>query len=76
MGTYPECRELQPQDEDGLEGEIPREVIQHDSESEAFEEVEETKDDPVSQPLDVILSAGAFESLEGQVRGEGPADKI
>jgi len=52
-----ESGKLEPEDEKGLEGEVPREVVKKNSEGQGFEEVEETEDDPVSQPLNVILGA-------------------
>ena len=48
--TYAEGRELEPDDENGLEGEIPGEVVQHCAKGETLHKVEETKDDPISQP--------------------------
>jgi hypothetical protein len=74
--THAEGRELQPQDEDGLEGKIPGEVIEDGAESEALKEVEKAKDDPVGEPLDVILGRGRLDGFEGEIRGEGPADEI
>lgn len=74
--TYAEGRELEPENEQALEGEIPGEVIEHNAEGEALEEVEEPKDDPVRQPLNVVLVTGRLECLDGEVRGEGPADEV
>jgi len=51
-----ESGELEPDHEESLEGEVPREVVKDDAESKALKEVEETKHDPISQPLYVILS--------------------
>ena len=76
QNTHSECRELEPEDEDSLEGEIPGEVVENDAEREAFNEVEEPEDDPVGQPLDIILDARRLESLEGEVGGESPADEV
>ena len=74
--TYAEGRELEPEDEQALEGEIPGEVVEHDTEGKALEEVEETEDNPVGQPLNVVLVTGRLERLDGEVRGEGPADEV
>jgi len=71
-----EGRELEPEGEDSLEGEVPREVVEDDTESEALDEVEATEYDPVCEPLDIILRLGRFESLEGKVSRETPADEI
>jgi hypothetical protein len=60
---------LEPDDEDGLEGEVPRDIVEDDTEGEGFEEVEETKDDPVGEPLYVIMRRGRFDGLEGEVSG-------
>jgi len=50
-----ESRKLQPQDEKGLESEVPAEVIENEPKSQALDEVEETKDDPVGEPLNVVM---------------------
>ena len=74
--TYAEGRELEPENEQALEGEIPGEVIEHNAEGEALEEVEEAEHDPVREPLDVVLVAGALKGLDGEVGGQSPADEI
>lgn len=74
--AYSECRELEPEDEERLEGEIPWEVVENDAEGEGLGEVEEPKDDPVSQPLDVILWSGRLERLERQKGGETPTKEV
>ena len=74
--TYSEGGELEPEDEEGLEGEVPWKVIEDDTESERLDKVEEAKDDPVSQPLNIILRSGCLESLEGQVGGESPTEEV
>lgn len=76
MATYPGVRELEPEDEDGLEREIPGKVVENDAEGEGLEEIEEAKDDPVSQPLDVVIMARGLESLDRQVGGDTPADEV
>lgn len=75
-GTYAECGELEPEDEEGLEGEVPREVVEHNAQREAFRKVEEAEDDPVREPLDVILMARSLERLDGEIRGEAPANEV
>jgi hypothetical protein len=67
---------LEPEDEDRLEGEIPGQIVEDGTEREALKEIEETKDNPVSEPLDVVGCAGRFESFEWQVSGQGPADEV
>ena len=74
--AYSEGRELEPENEESLEGEVPWEVIEDDTESERLDKVEETKDRPVSQPLDVILRSRCLEGLEGQVGRECPTEEV
>ena len=75
-GTHAELRELEPEDEEALEGKVPGEVVEDDAAGEALEEGEEAEDDPVGQPLHVVLVAGALERADGEVGGGGPADEI
>lgn len=55
-GSVVECggalglRELEPDDEDGLGGEVPGEVVENDAESEGLEIGQEAEDNPVGQP--------------------------
>ena len=74
--THAEGRELEPEDEDGLEGEVPGEVVQHDAERERLREVEEAEDDPVGEPLDVVGVTGRLDGLDGEVGGEDPAEEV
>jgi hypothetical protein len=53
--THAEKRELEPEDEDSLECVIPGDVVEDNAGGKAFQKVEETKHNPVCQPLDVIL---------------------
>jgi len=71
-----ESRKLEPEDENGLERKVPGQVVEDDTEGDTLEEVEETKDSPVSQPLDVILGLGALNGPEGEIGGESPSDEI
>ena len=74
--TYAESRELEPDDECRLEGKVPGNVIENDTEGEGFKEVEGTEYDPVGEPLYVIMRAGTFDCLEGEVGRETPADEV
>jgi hypothetical protein len=74
--TYTEGRELEPNDEGRLEGEVPGDVVEDEAESERFHEVEETEYDPVGEPLNVVVRGGRFNSLEGEVGGEAPSYEI
>lgn len=67
---------LHPKNESGLEGEVPGEVVKDDAESSAFGEVEETKDSPICQPLEIICMIGRLKCLEGQEGREGPSEKV
>jgi len=61
--------ELEPDDKEGLESKVPRDIVEDDTEGEGFEEVEEAKDDPVGEPLYVVMGRGRFNGLERQVGG-------
>ena len=74
--TYAESRKLEVKDEEGLECKIPGEVVQHRPQREALGEVEETENNPVCQPLDVIACAGGLEGLDGEVGREEPAEEV
>ena len=76
MNTHAELRELEPEDEYTLEGEIPGEVVEDDTEREGLEEVEETENDPVREPLDISGVARALERLDGEIGGKSPAHEI
>lgn len=76
MFTYTEGGELEPEDEETLEGKVPGEIVENDAEGEAFQEVEETKDDPISKPLDVILVAGRLYCFNGKESGKDPTDEV
>lgn len=67
---------MEPDDEDGLEGEVPGEVVQDYTEREALSEVEEPEDDPICEPLDIILVSGGLEGFEREERGKSPANEV
>jgi hypothetical protein len=71
-----EAGELEPDDEDGLEGEVPGEVVQNYTEQEALSEVEEPKYDPICEPLDVILVSGGLERLKREECRESPSNEV
>jgi len=75
LGTA-ESGELKPDDEKSLEGEVPREVVKYHSQGKALQEVEETEHGPVCQPLDIISNAWGFDSPEGEVSRESPANEV
>lgn len=74
--TYAEGRELQPEDESRLEGKVPGEIVQNNTEGKGLDEVQEAEDGPVGEPLHIILSTRRLDRLEGEVRGETPTYEI
>lgn len=74
--THAESRELEPERENRLERKIPREIIQHHALRERLQKVKEAEHDPVREPLDVVRVAGALDGLDGEVRGEAPAEEV
>lgn len=74
--TYAELGQLEPEHEDGLEREIPREVVKDDTQGEALQKVEKAEDDPVREPLHVILDTWALDCLEGEISRQAPADEV
>jgi len=71
-----EGRELEPDDKHRLEGEVPGNVVEDDWEGEGLEEVEEAEDDPVREPLDVVMRRRRLDGLEGEICGKAPSDEI
>jgi hypothetical protein len=67
--THSESRKLKPKDENCLECKIPWEVVEDEAERKAFGEVEEAKDNPICEPLDIILMSRGLQSLEGKISG-------
>ncbi len=74
--AYPEVGKLEPGNEEGLEGEIPWDIVEDEPESDALGEIEKAEHDPVREPLNVILRRGRLNGLEGQICGESPADEV
>ena len=64
----------QPDEEDQLEEEVEWDECQDES-SELVDNVEEAEDNPVCEPLLVIISALRLESQEGHEAGVGNAEK-
>lgn len=54
LGTS-ESRKLEPDNEQRLECEIPGDVIEDNTKSEGLQEIEEAKDNPISEPLNIIV---------------------
>ena len=74
--TYAESRELEPEDEYGLESVIPGNIVEHQSQCDTLGESEEPKDDPVSQPLDIIIASGRLDSLDRKISRKQPSNEI
>lgn len=67
---------MEPDDEDGLEGEVPGEVVQDYTEREALSEVEEPEDDPICEPLDIILVSGGLKALNERNAGRAQPTRL
>lgn len=65
----------QPYDGQRLEGVVPGDIVQHDID-ERLEEREHAKDDPVSEPLNVILGRRALQRLEREVGRDKEANQV
>jgi len=74
--STPNIRQLKPEQQDRLQRIVPREVVKNESQCDALLQVDKAKDDPVGEPLDVILRGGAFQGFKGEVGREGPCDKV
>lgn len=59
-----ESGELEPDNEDCLEDEIPGNVVEDKTECKAFDEVEEAKDNPICKPLNIVMGRRGFDGLE------------
>jgi len=71
-----EGRELQPEHKQALERKVPREVVEDEGQGKALQKVEKAENNPVCQPLNVVIVTRALERLEGQVSGQGPANEV
>lgn len=67
---------MEPEEEKSFDSEIPWEVVQHNSQGDTLGDVEETEDNPVCQPLYVILHTWRLDGLEGQVSRQTPANEV
>lgn len=68
--------EHQPDGSGQLDGKVVRDVVENHTERGGFDIVEETKDDPVTQPLGVVTLLRRLERVASEVGGEGPADEV
>jgi hypothetical protein len=74
--THASGRELEPENEDGLEGIVEGEIVEDDADGKRLDKVEKAEDHPVRQPLDVVLMPGRLECAEAEVGWESPADEV
>ena len=74
--TYAECWKLQPEKQQCLEYEVPREKVKNHSERNALEEDEESENNPICEPLHIFLAPGSLQCLEGKVGRKGTANEI
>lgn len=74
--TYSGSWELEPENEDSLEGEEEGEVVEDGTECEGLKEVEEAEHDPVGEPLQVVLVLRGLDGAEGHIGWETPSDKV
>jgi hypothetical protein len=74
--THASSGELEPENENGLEGIVEGEVVEDHADGKGLDEIEEAKDDPVRQPLDVITLFRGLEGAEAKVGGKSPADEV
>jgi len=66
----------EPEDEGGLGNKVEGEVVKNRPKGGGLDKVEETENDPVSQPLLVIILGGRLQSLDAQVSGDSPSDQV
>jgi len=69
-------RKLEPNNENALKGEVPGDIVQEGADGDVFDEVQGTKDDPVGEPLDVIIGCGGLDCEEREVGGQSEADQV
>ena len=74
--TYAGSGELEPENENGLECIVEGEVVEEWAEGKGLDEIEEAKDDPVRQPLDVVILGRSLDGAETEVGGKSPADEV
>lgn len=73
LGT-PEGREREPEEEDELEDKVKGEPV--DDLDEALDHGEQSENDPISQPLSIILLGVAKQRTERVVGGNNEASKV
>lgn len=69
-------REHEPDGEKGLENKVHRNPVENRPQTHGLDEVERTKDDPIGQPLLVIVGLRRLNGQDGKISGESPADEV
>ena len=76
MTTYSESGQLQPKEKDSLDWEVPREVIEDHAEGGTFDKIEEGENDPVCEPLNIVIGGRRLDGSEGEEGRDNKADQI
>ena len=66
----------EPEVADALEGKVPGDAVEDNVEGDRPDKVEEAEEDPVGEPLDVVLVSRGLKGLDGEEGGKGPSDEI
>jgi hypothetical protein len=62
--------------EDCLEDVVHRDPEKDEADAGGFGEVHQAKDDPIGQPLLIVVGTGAFDCLNREISGKSPADEV
>jgi len=73
--SAPELRQSEPENEQGLEEVVEGEPVDKRIREE-FDNLDETEDSPVGQPLFIVVTALGLDSLEGGVGRVDPANQV
>ena len=76
MTTYSESGQLQPKEKYGLDREVPREVVEDHAEGGTFDEIEKGENDPICEPLNIVIGGWCLNGSEGQEGRDDEADKV
>lgn len=74
--TASKDRMLTPDGEKGLENKVHRNPVENRPQTHGLDEVKRTKDDPIGQPLLVIVGLRRLNGQDGKISGESPADEV
>ena len=76
QGDCGKLERLTPDGEQSLEDKPHWDPVEDGTETHGFTEVETSKDDPVGEPLLVIVGTWALDSLDREVGWESPSDEV